>query len=136
MGPWAAILRVWGYSCPLGQGIGGFGYLLTSNAGIYTPEARGLGGLREALDFSQERSVCLEGITRTQPLAGGFGGEPKKVKPRFFFFRVPHGLGRGGRRTVPGPLWDFWPLRFLCRFLKVFGRVLEPFWRGFGAQNR
>ena len=29
----------------MGQGIGGFGYLLTSNAGIYTPEARGLGGL-------------------------------------------------------------------------------------------
>ena len=26
--------------------------------------------------------------------------------------------------------------RFLCQFLKVFGRVLEPFWSGFGAQNR
>ena len=27
-------------------------------------------------------------------------------------------------------------VRFLCQFWKVFGRVSEPFWAGFGAQNR
>ena len=113
--------------------------------------ARDLHALRPeaSADYGKRLTLVKSGafVWRVSPVlatSGGVWGGTDSGRAMGLVFLGFYGHRAGG---VGGPCrgrrWIFglsffvrFFFRFLCQFLKVFGRVLEPFWRGFGAQNR